>query len=149
MSMINTTSEHLKAIKFSILSILVYEHLKFHAQLSWAWKKFYNLGTWCLINDFSSIWYALWDKFMTVGRILFDEVTAEYIWICTISQWSMQYCRIILSPSVFLFTKWFLLFSSALYIQVRFRLDLIMKANTILPVTLPIKSTNIISPFIQ
>ena len=21
-----------------------YEHLKFHAQLSWAWKKFYNLG---------------------------------------------------------------------------------------------------------
>ena len=26
-------------------SILVfYEQLKFHAQLSWAWKKFYNLG---------------------------------------------------------------------------------------------------------
>ena len=23
-----------------------YEHLKFHAQLSWAWKKFYNLGAW-------------------------------------------------------------------------------------------------------
>ena len=22
----------------------IYEHLKFHAQLSWAWKKFYNLG---------------------------------------------------------------------------------------------------------
>ena len=21
-----------------------YEHLKFHAQLSWAWNKFYNLG---------------------------------------------------------------------------------------------------------
>ena len=21
-----------------------YEHLKFHAQLSWAWKKFYNFG---------------------------------------------------------------------------------------------------------
>ena len=23
-----------------------YEQLKFHAQLSWDWKKFYNLGTW-------------------------------------------------------------------------------------------------------
>ena len=23
-----------------------YEHLKFHAQLSWAQKKFYNLGAW-------------------------------------------------------------------------------------------------------
>ena len=23
-----------------------YEHLKFHAQLSWEWKKFYNLGAW-------------------------------------------------------------------------------------------------------
>ena len=23
-----------------------YEHVKFHAQLSWAWKKFYNLGPW-------------------------------------------------------------------------------------------------------
>ena len=23
-----------------------YYHLKFHAQLSWAWKKFYNLGPW-------------------------------------------------------------------------------------------------------
>ena len=24
--------------------IFIYEHLKFHAQLSWAWKKFFNLG---------------------------------------------------------------------------------------------------------
>ena len=23
-----------------------YEYLEFHAQLSWAWKKFYNLGAW-------------------------------------------------------------------------------------------------------
>ena len=23
--------------------LYIYEHLKFHAQLSWAWKKFYNL----------------------------------------------------------------------------------------------------------
>ena len=27
---------------------LPYEHLQFHAQLSWAWKKFYNLWTWSL-----------------------------------------------------------------------------------------------------
>ena len=26
----------------------IYEHLKFHAQLSWAWKKFYNLKAWDL-----------------------------------------------------------------------------------------------------
>ena len=26
------------------LIFYTYEHLKFHAQLSWAWKKFYNLG---------------------------------------------------------------------------------------------------------
>ena len=25
------------------------EHLKFHAQLRWAWKKFYNLGLWSFI----------------------------------------------------------------------------------------------------
>ena len=29
-----------------------YEHLKFHAQLSWAWKKFYYLGAW-------SAWYLM------------------------------------------------------------------------------------------
>ena len=29
---------------FNIL--VFYEQLKFHAQLSWAWKKFYNLWTW-------------------------------------------------------------------------------------------------------
>ena len=27
-----------------------YEHLKFHAQLSWAWKKFYNLGPWSVLQ---------------------------------------------------------------------------------------------------
>ena len=28
------------------LYFYTYEHLKFHAQLSWAWNKFYNLGPW-------------------------------------------------------------------------------------------------------
>ena len=44
-SMINTTSERFKARDFFIcLYFSFYEQLKFRAQLSWAWKKFYNLG---------------------------------------------------------------------------------------------------------
>ena len=34
--------EHEKSFKF--LVFLFYDQVKFHAQLSWAWKKFYNLG---------------------------------------------------------------------------------------------------------
>ena len=45
LSMINTTSERLKARNVFICRYFsFYEQLKFHAQLSWAWKKFYNLG---------------------------------------------------------------------------------------------------------
>ena len=45
MSMINSTSERLKARNFFICRYFsFYEQLKFWAQLSWAWKKFYNLG---------------------------------------------------------------------------------------------------------
>ena len=44
-SMINTTSERLKARNFFICQYFsFYEQLKIRAQLSWAWKKFYNLG---------------------------------------------------------------------------------------------------------
>ena len=44
MSIINTVFESLKAGKvFIFQSLSFYEQLKFHAQLSWAWKKFYNL----------------------------------------------------------------------------------------------------------
>ena len=44
---INTTSERLKAINFFICRYFsFYEQLKFRAQLSWEWKKFYNLGAW-------------------------------------------------------------------------------------------------------
>ena len=43
-SKINTTSERLKARNFFICQYFsFYEQLKFRAQLSWAWKKFYNL----------------------------------------------------------------------------------------------------------
>ena len=44
-SMIHTTSERLKARNFFICCYFsFYEQLKFRAKLSWAWKKFYNLG---------------------------------------------------------------------------------------------------------
>ena len=46
-SVINTTSERLKARNFFIwryMYLSFYKQLKFRDQLSWAWKKFYNLG---------------------------------------------------------------------------------------------------------
>ena len=44
-SMINTTSERLKARKFFTFPYFsFYEQLKFRTQLSWVWKKFYNQG---------------------------------------------------------------------------------------------------------
>ena len=46
-SMIYTTYEWLKAINFFVCWYFnFYEQLKFRAQLSWALKKFYNLGAW-------------------------------------------------------------------------------------------------------
>ena len=46
MSMVNTTSEHLKASeRFIFKHYRFYEHLKFHAQLSSARKMLYDLGT--------------------------------------------------------------------------------------------------------
>ena len=35
----------LKTAEF-FLYFYTYDHLKFYAQLIWAWKKFYNLGPW-------------------------------------------------------------------------------------------------------
>ena len=31
---------------FLLLDFYFYDQVKFQAQLSWAWKKFYNLGAW-------------------------------------------------------------------------------------------------------
>ena len=51
-SKINITNEILRARNFFICRYFsFYERLKFHAQLSWAWKKFYNLAAWCHHND--------------------------------------------------------------------------------------------------
>ena len=43
-----TTSESLKERKIYIFSVLYNEQLKFHPQLSWAWKTFYNPAVWAL-----------------------------------------------------------------------------------------------------
>ena len=52
-SMINTTSERLKGRNFFICWYFsFYEQLKFRAQLSLAWKFFYNLRAWCGSDDF-------------------------------------------------------------------------------------------------
>ena len=46
-NMINTRSERLKSRNFFICGYFsFYELLKYRTELSWAWKKFYNLGTW-------------------------------------------------------------------------------------------------------
>ena len=56
-SIINKTSESLKARKVFIFKHFSFYELKFHAQLSRAWKKFYNLEHLYtqLKNDFTSI----------------------------------------------------------------------------------------------
>ena len=41
----------------------IYEHLKFHAQLSWAWKKFYNLGPRLLIYNINCQKWKQLNKF--------------------------------------------------------------------------------------
>ena len=39
--------ENFSANKYeTIVGIFIYKQRKFHAQLSWAWKKFYNLEAW-------------------------------------------------------------------------------------------------------
>ena len=50
-SKINTTSERLKSRNFFICRYFsFYEQLKLRAQLSWAWKEFYNLAAWSLLS---------------------------------------------------------------------------------------------------
>ena len=67
-SMINTTSERLKARNFFIC---FYEQLKFHAQLSWAWKKIFNLGVW--VHCVSEVYTAAASKVYLTCCILMDS----------------------------------------------------------------------------
>ena len=53
-----------------------YEHLKFYAQLSWAWKNVYNLGTWSnLTHDTKDLWVR---KTYLAYFCLFHCTTATY-----------------------------------------------------------------------
>ena len=53
------TSEHLKARKFLILSMVDFMSIwKFHTQLSWARKKFYNLGAWPGMLAWDKMWHG-------------------------------------------------------------------------------------------
>ena len=71
----NTISERLKARYFFICRYFsFYGQLKFRAQLSWAWKKFYNLGAWSPDAPFLIVnclwlhsWQSLSDSFFHVS----------------------------------------------------------------------------------
>ena len=79
-SIINTTSKRLKAIHFFIwLYFSFYEQLKFCAQLSWAWKKFYNLGAWQELRQLSPL---------NNGKCMFKNWLHK-IWATT---WDFQQC---------------------------------------------------------
>ena len=62
-------------------SIYTYEHLKFHAQLSWVWKKLYNLGAW-LIKLLVWITFQRRWKFVTVNyQISYSDVINWFLLI--------------------------------------------------------------------
>ena len=66
-SMINTTSDRLKARNLFICPYFsFYEQLKFCAQFSWAWKKFYNLGA----SATKRFWFEnkLWFKMLVAKK---------------------------------------------------------------------------------
>ena len=80
LSMINTTYESLKARTICILRhFSLYEQLKFRAQLSWAWKKFYNLGT-CTHTSLTaafvySFWFMyIWETGHAPGGHVFQQI---------------------------------------------------------------------------
>ena len=92
-SMINTTSERLKAKHFFICWYFsFFEQLKFYAQLSWAWKKFYNLRARFFRSSYSctNFWMFLLTFQCVVMAWWFPSVTrsaGEYIsW--SFSRWS-------------------------------------------------------------
>ena len=87
-SMINTTSERFKARNFFICRYFSkYEQLEFCAQLSWAWKKFYNLGARALLPNWTKAWTfcCLWvvgvSRAMDGAQILIQtwDVVSSYV----------------------------------------------------------------------
>ena len=83
---INTTSERLRGRNFFICRYLsFYEHLKFHAQLSWAWKKLFYLGAWSAIVLYECQWYLeVWctctkPSIHNKAHFLINNVTSIFI----------------------------------------------------------------------
>ena len=65
-------SEPIQSWIYWYMYFYTYEHLKFHAKLSWARKKFYNLGAWSKVST-SCCWLfccltALWYNISVPGR---------------------------------------------------------------------------------
>ena len=83
-SMINTTSERLKASNFFIcLYFSFYEQLKFRGQLSWPWKKFYNLGAW--LHYFDCVLAVMWMSVFCISFSQFHVLVFGMVCDCGIS----------------------------------------------------------------
>ena len=88
--MINTISESLQARKVcNFQHFRFYEQLKFRPQLSWAWKKFYNLGpdtAWCDVWSGSSLfaYVELSNKIWIKGK---SPLNNTRIWINCLACW--------------------------------------------------------------
>ena len=79
-SMINTTSERLKARNVFICRYLsFYEQLKFRAQLSWAWKKFHNLRAW-LLSFYNSLLSEAQDRVYPFQRRSINPIAEQFSW---------------------------------------------------------------------
>ena len=55
-----------------MLAFYIYEQDKFRAQLSWAWKKFYNLRAW--LSEHSLAAYAISMKISLVAQMFSSRV---------------------------------------------------------------------------
>ena len=100
-SMINTTPERLKARNFFICRYFIfYEQLKFHAQLSWAWKSFITYGPDCFIRrSLSLLGPAYRYPSATCGKpcrkplhclqLVWDQWSIENVWT-----WNKKYSNV-------------------------------------------------------
>ena len=78
-----------------------YEHLKFHAQLSWAWKKFYNLGASAFFNMPQTSSHRIGRR---SPEILFASSSCQFLGSTTTTgaegHTSMSYCETWITPVV-------------------------------------------------
>ena len=71
-----------------------YEHLKFLAQLSWAWKKFYNLGAWIAGTTFdwnqflcSQAFLSLWSYTVILITVCSNSMKSVFCPLSELPQW--------------------------------------------------------------